>query len=203
MSGVSEETMASQPTQPGSTLDEIMHPRARKLFALWSAWGSEGDLPLRSQMDLAGLKPVLPYMVILERHPVRQSFTFRLAGTALRRFCGMEPTGADFLSLWGKEDGAALGRMLDRVVGKGVPAILRVRGVTAGDRQVAFEVPCLPVRVDGRRSVQVLGAFLPFSEPFWLGEQPLIRYRLMGMQLIRPGAFATPARTPTTVPGAN
>lgn len=163
-----------------SDLDRLQHPRARKLFVMWNDWRGARTMPTRNELDLGALKPVLPYMLILERSPVSPRYIFRLAGTALREVTGIELTGRDLLDLWpaGMER-IYMEQALDKVVGAQIASVFRLRGETGNGHYLALEMLCLPVRVDNRRTVNVLGALLPFSAPFWLGDPMIRRYRLI------------------------
>ncbi|MGF7161781.1 hypothetical protein FHS85_003422 [Rhodoligotrophos appendicifer] len=125
------------------------------------------------------MKDILPFLMIIERHPVRDLFSFRLAGTAWRKFTGREMTGTSLATLWSEQDAKQVATCLGNVVAKLQPQKIIADGSTESGRETSFEAVFLPVFVDGRKTVQILGALLPLNEPFWLGSQPITHFRLI------------------------
>lgn len=174
-------------------IDQISHPRARQFAARWDEWRAGRRMPLRSQLLLREIKQVIPNVLILERHPVRQSYRIRLAGTEVSKLLGRETTGENFLSLWPDDSAALIGNSLDALTGHCRPLVLTARGGARDGRQVAFEAVFTPVGVDGRRTVQALGVMLPLAEPFWLGDYSLTVLKLMSCRNV---SLSSPATRP-------
>ena len=69
--------------------------RSMRVNALYRYWQSRriGALPMRADIDPAEIKPLLPYVMIvdLKREPFR--VFYRLVGTAVVHFSGMDFTG--------------------------------------------------------------------------------------------------------------
>jgi hypothetical protein len=78
-------------------------PAAISLVEDWSRLRGQRLMPRRSDLDPATLKPILPYMNILEVR-ARDQLIYRLAGTAIRDMIGTELTGRNLLDLTGPND---------------------------------------------------------------------------------------------------
>lgn len=69
--------------------------QSRRLEALHRYWRSrrESGLPQRSDIDPAEIKPLLPYILIVDIHQAPFRVYYRLVGTAVAHFSGMDFTG--------------------------------------------------------------------------------------------------------------
>ncbi len=167
-------------TPSGVEQTGIVHPDARRLLQLWNRWRGAQPIPSRSAMNLQEMGALLPFMMVLERNPVQPLFRLRLAGTALRRFTGRELTGVEFSTLWPEHDRDLVVQALSSTISHLGCHIFLVAGATRSGRQAAFQCVFLPVRVDGRQTVQVLGGLFPLNDPYWFDKHPITSFRLLG-----------------------
>jgi hypothetical protein len=66
--------------------------RAEKLYRYWQT-RREGALPLRADIDPAEIKSLLPYVLIVDIHRDPFRVYYRLVGTAVAHFSGLDFTG--------------------------------------------------------------------------------------------------------------
>lgn len=72
--------------------DALRSNRIKSLHAYWRSLAREG-VPMRSEIDPLKLKPLLPYILIAEMSDEPMRVRYRLVGTEVVRFTGMELTG--------------------------------------------------------------------------------------------------------------
>ena len=70
----------------------------RRLAEAWSQWRGDKLLPNRSDMQLADIVQILPYVSLVDVISETE-LTFRLAGTMVRDLMGIELTGRNLLDL--------------------------------------------------------------------------------------------------------
>jgi len=68
-------------------------PLLREIYAYWRLKRGARRMPARRQIDPADLPRLLPHLVISELVEGGQRFRYRLAGTAVARAIGVDPTG--------------------------------------------------------------------------------------------------------------
>ena len=95
---------------------EILHPTTRSLFQVWDAIRRGRTAPSREELDLRAIRDVLANIAIIQRHPVQPAYSFRLAGTALRKIFGKELTGSDFLALWSAVEQTTIAELASTVL---------------------------------------------------------------------------------------
>lgn len=183
----------------GSQEDLILHPGARMLAGHWLALKGERPAPSRGDLDLRQMRRQAPWLFILEPGGEANSFTYRLAGTALCAFLKKEMTGAEFLTGWGRLERGAMARALHTVTTDLQPAHFRIRYLTDRGQKIGADMLALPITARDGRTVHVLGGLYPHGSPeIWsydrLAPADLAAVRLfdgrpetMG---IRPGAQA-------------
>lgn len=66
-----------------------------KIAALQAYWESlaGGGVPERSQLDVAAIKPLLPYVMLMECEPDPFVLRYRLTGTKIDEWVGLNVTG--------------------------------------------------------------------------------------------------------------
>jgi hypothetical protein len=70
----------------------IDSPRVRAFFDYWRSL-AEGGVPARALVDPAAIKPLLPYLMIVDLSPEPLRIFYRLVGTEVVHFTGIEITG--------------------------------------------------------------------------------------------------------------
>lgn len=121
-----------------------------KVRAYWQERNADNRLPRRAHIDPLDLRDVLPYLSIMEvGDPFR--LKFRLVGTELARFYGLDVTGKwiDEIPQWAPEDIVDTVRVFRRVVERGVPAFGLSTCLWQENPDHMFEFACFPLSDDG------------------------------------------------------
>lgn len=71
----------------------IESPRIRLFFEYWRGLAAGGTVPARDQIDPAAIKALLPYLMIVDLSPEPLQIYYRLVGTEVARFTGIDITG--------------------------------------------------------------------------------------------------------------
>jgi len=172
-------------TRPASTVPaDVMHPGSRQLFCYWERIRGEASAPPRSRIDLKEITRIVPWLALMEPAPGNQSYLWRLAGTGICRLWGRELTGRDVLEDWRPNGRNSLMKALDGVVGAHQPFVARFSAGSLDGDEVGIEVLALPVFKDTRRQPYVLASLMPFREPQWSGESPLVSFALSSLRVI-------------------
>lgn len=78
----------------GDTVDpRIVSPRIRAFFDYWRGLAAGGAVPARDRVDPAAIKSLLPNLMIVELSPEPLRIRYRLVGTEVVRFTGIDITG--------------------------------------------------------------------------------------------------------------
>ncbi len=78
----------------GDAVDaRIESPRIRAFFEYWRSLAVGGAVPSRAKIDPAAIKPLLPYLMIVDLSPEPLKIYYRLVGTEVARFTGIDITG--------------------------------------------------------------------------------------------------------------
>lgn len=67
--------------------------KVKRLFAWWCAHGGAAGVPDRSALDPAELKDLLPNLILADLEPEPFRVRYRLAGTAITQFTGVDIAG--------------------------------------------------------------------------------------------------------------
>ncbi len=163
---------------------EVMHPGSRQLFCYWERIRGEASAAPRSAIDLKDITRIVPWLALLEPAPGNHSFLWRLAGTGICRLWGRELTGREVTENWRSNNRDCLMKALTGVVTAHQPFVARFVARSLDGDEVGIEVLALPVAKDGRREPQVLACLMPFREPAWSGESPLMSFALSSLRVI-------------------
>jgi hypothetical protein len=171
-----------------------------EIFTYWEHIRGPYDAPLRSQVEPAAVRHVLPDLFILEASP-SDAPRFRLAGTRICSIFGRELRDADFSALWAgsQPDDAVL--IANGVMAHGVPALVNATGYSITGRHLTFEMMLMPLRSsrEGESCDRLLGSLAPAVNPTWFGAEPLEflamnRSRLLTDRAIKTGELESQAR---------
>lgn len=128
-------------------LPERLGPLAAEYAAYWLSLPKSAGVPMKRVLDPGAMRKFVSNFVIVERQD-RRTFTWRLAGTAIRELAGIEVTGTDALAARDagqREKGsAAYNAQLDTPCGSWGIVMLR----TAAGSLVPTEVMVFPLRAD-------------------------------------------------------
>ena len=158
---------------------------SQSLYAYWNEVRSNRLAPRRFEIEPSQIGTLLPNTFILEKTD-RETFRFRLAGTAICEQFGQEFRDTNFLAGWDEEDQISLSRLLAVVTQQGGVAVLEIEGQSAAKHCVTFEIILLPL-VHTRDTIdRIMGSITPQTTPDWLGQDVLTVRRLLRSELIWP-----------------
>ncbi|MCP5081905.1 MAG: PAS domain-containing protein [Alphaproteobacteria bacterium] len=169
---------------------EILHPTTRSLYQAWDAIRRGRSAPSRDELDLRAIKDLLANVAVVERHPLQPTFSFRLAGTALRKIFGKELTGTSFLALWSPVEQTTIAELASIVISKHQPATVRFKGFAEDGRVEGIELIMLPMVHTDRRQTQIIAAIAPLTGPYWLGMHAIVRNEMISHRLIRTDPYS-------------
>jgi hypothetical protein len=146
-----------------ATTEEILHPGSRALFRYWEAIRGEMSAPPRDWLDLKKIRALVPFLFIIERKP-GHDYTWRLAGTRVCELWGMELTGRSAFLQGERFERETIGRLLDGVIDRHQPFVLRFRLNSMREMNVAAELVGVPLRARNNGATYVFGVIVPFRE---------------------------------------
>lgn len=174
----------TESTPADGTPEEILHPDSRVLFRFWERVRGENSAIARSQIDLRQIKKILPWVAILERHPLRPAYTWRLAGSGVCRIWNTELTAQPFLADASDYDHDTICRLLDNVVASHQPCVSRYKAVYEDGEMLGLEMLAVPVLSASGNTTQLLASVVPFRAPYWLGQTRITRLELSKVKMI-------------------
>ncbi|MGI9374434.1 MAG: PAS domain-containing protein [Hyphomicrobiales bacterium] len=160
--------------------EEILHPTNRKLFQNWDMIRRNKDAPSRKDINLRALKKILGHVAILEAAPDAHIMRYRLAGTQLRKIFCKELTGTDLLTQWTPKDRVAIEAMLRMSLQESQPVTVRFVVQPASGHTETIEAVFLPLAEQD----QLLASYAAFSDPYWLGEQAIVKQNILSIRTV-------------------
>ncbi len=136
-------------------LDDLADERNRRLLAYWMSSASDAGLPARDDIDPIDMTFILGNVVLINvlRDPLR--FQYRLIGTNLTAFLGVDLTGTNVDQHPDRAFREMIIPTLEEVVETGEPFAMRVDSII-DDRVRQFEAVSLPMASDGRTVDMIL-----------------------------------------------
>lgn len=165
-------------------LDDILHPGSRYLFRHWESVRGEQSAPLKSDIDLKHLKDHLPHIGILQRHALKSSYRWRLAGTAICRLFGSEVTNAEFMADWHEFERKTIAQALDSTVGGHQPCVARLKAQNKYGDIVGLELLALPVITKQAHVTHLLVGLSQFRELDKIHPRALTDFELSRLKMI-------------------
>ncbi len=163
---------------------DIMHPTSRTLFRFWE--GARGELPAakKQQLNLKKVSKILPSLCIVERHPLKQTYTWRLAGTAIGKLWGHEVTGQDLFTNWADFERQTVATGFDMVIATMQPCVVRFKATNNHGNEIGVEFLAVPIQDEKSGAIQILGTVVPFRSPDWLGTTELVSFEISTIRKI-------------------
>lgn len=177
-------TTTSNLTQTDSTPDDILHPDSRKLFRYWESIRREKSAPDKSDFDLKQIANLLPFMGVLQRHPLKQVYNWRLAGTGICRMFTANLTNTQFVHDWQPFESSVISRMLDTAVSSHQPCVARIKASNSQGDTIGLELLVLPVATSSPAITHLYVGLVPFRQPAWLGKDALTYFELSKVRMI-------------------
>lgn len=168
----------------------MKHSATRALYDYWDRLRAGRAAPERSDLDPGAIRSLLGDVFLLEiggkdRHVVR------LAGTRICTLLGRELKERPFAEPFAATDWQELYALLDGVAETSTPAVASIQGETPDGRAIDLEMLLLPLRHRGRTQVRLLGCLVAGDWPYWAGQVPLARFRLLTIRHLRRDNQAT------------
>jgi hypothetical protein len=155
----------------------MKHASTHALFDYWNRQRGWRRTPARSEIDPSDIRHVLSDTFMLAADFV-DGIRFRLAGTCVCALFSREVKGELFNTLWSEASREPLENLLDAVVNESVGVVAGVLGRTEYQTEAELELLLLPLALDSATRIRALGALVPLTSPYWLGEQAIIELEL-------------------------
>lgn len=131
-----------------AALDDVQSPRIRQLHDYWRSKCNDVVPPPRSAIEPSEIRPLLPYLILIELTPEPIRFAYRLVGTAVVRAHGEDFTGRDHGAVASLAD-SGIEESYRRASATRAPVFGRT-GLYAGDQSwMGFEYGIFPLSDDG------------------------------------------------------
>ncbi|UYO00580.1 MAG: PAS domain-containing protein [Devosia sp.] len=160
-------------------------PSTKTLYSYWNTIRGSRSAPDRRDIDPTRIREALANTFILELDEADR-FSFRLAGSHLCTSYCRELKNRSFTGLWHERDMDAVDTLIRAVTEDHAVALVTFQGSTALQTKVSFETILMPLRHNGSTHTRVLGAMTALETPYWLGVQPIMEQRIIGLRLIWP-----------------
>ncbi len=163
----------------------MKHKTTQTLYSYWNEVRGDRMAPRRFEIEPSLIGGILPNTFILERSS-KDTYRFRLAGTAICEAFGQEFRDTNFLDGWDEDDRLSLERLLSVVTTQGGVGVLDIEARPVTRDSTPFETILLPL-IHTRDSVdRILGAMSPLHPPAWLGHEVLTKRTLERSEIIWP-----------------
>ncbi len=135
------------------------HASLRKLYDYWSSRRGDRSMPTRGDIDPVDLKPLLPFLILIDVVPDPRRYVYRLVGTHEVEMRGSDPTGKPVEEAYYAECADDTIYYLDRVVRTRQPVLYRGTYQPLATRTQREDVIFLPLSKDGEtvNMIMVLG----------------------------------------------
>lgn len=163
----------------------MRHPTSRSLYQYWNEVRGARIAPRRFEIEPSRISKLLPETFILESVS-DDVLRYRLAGTRLSCQFGRDFRGANFLDQWTPRERSIVMEKLESLTASGCPAVIISEASSARGRKAVFEIILLPLVHTGGTIDRILGAASCISPPSWIGEDPLVRQRLIDVRIVLP-----------------
>ncbi len=164
----------------------MKHAASRALHAYWDRLRGARAAPDRADLDPGAIRSLLGDVYLLELGVPRQ-FTIRLAGTRLCTLFCRELKGASLDSLFAAADRSEIADLVSEVTGSVIPMVAGISGETATGQTVDLELMALPLKHRGRTQARLVGSLAALDVPYWVGNVPLERLRIVSARRLYPG----------------
>jgi hypothetical protein len=162
----------------------MKHSATRALYAYWDRLRAGRAAPERSDLDPGAIRTLLGDVFLLEIGG-KDHHVVRLAGTRICTLLGRELKGRPFAEPFAAADWQDLSALLDGVSEATTPAVAAIAGETRDGRTIDLEMLLLPLRHRGRTQARLLGSLVAGEWPYWAGQVPLSRFRLVTLRHLR------------------
>jgi hypothetical protein len=163
----------------------MKHASTKALFNYWNKQRGSRPAPERVDIDPIGIRHELGDVFMLAADFV-DNLRFRLAGTRVCALFGREIKGEAFDTLWDDASRKTIADVLSAVTQERIGAVAGLTGRTADGALVELELILLPLAHAGHARIRAIGALVPLTPTYWLGDKPVIELRLGALRHIGP-----------------
>jgi hypothetical protein len=167
----------------------------RALHAYWDRLRAGRAAPERGDVDPGAIRTLLGDVFLLEMDGQART-SVRLAGTRICTLLGQEWKGRPFDGAFPAGDRREIQILIDGVCAAAVPVVAGVVGETPDGRQLDLEMLVLPLRHRGKTHARLLGSLSAENWPYWAGQTPLSRLRLVSVRHLNDGPAEAAAQAP-------
>lgn len=144
-----------------------------ELIAIWSALWTESKAPKRQDFTPRRMAKFLPDIFILHQEHHKNDLVFRLAGTRLCAIHRRELRSESFKDLWQDADRDTVQVLMQSARADIEPYIIDIMATSKAQRTAECQLVLLPLETGW------IGAFFAKDKPYWLQNDPVIKYSLL------------------------
>jgi len=148
----------------------MLHRTTHTVFAYFNRIRGERTAPLRTEIDPAELKTVLPDVFILETNRLREP-QFRLAGTRVCAILGRELRGENFVYLWHAPNRHKIRLGVEAVLANQAPVLIKAWSIADEEMDGSLEMLLMPLFSRPGICDRVMGSLVDLRKPPLLGER--------------------------------
>jgi hypothetical protein len=138
-------------------IDRCASPMIRALYAWWSSNRGPGGLPDRRSFDPAAFKAMMPNLVIADAEPDPFRIRYRLVGTRVAQFTGVDFTGRYLDDLIALGSTSAWQDQYKAAFANRQPMFGSITEPTTSGATFTFEFGLFPVSLGGDAVAQFIG----------------------------------------------
>lgn len=140
--------------------------RLRRLHSYWCAKRAGRALPARCDIDPGELGRLLPHVFLVDVEEAPRDYRFRLAGTHMSDFIGMEMRGKRLAQVFPPDLGGQVRAHWDAAIERGRP--IRCQGRLWGDlsRHLPWEGIVMPLAAPAGGTRMLFGGFVVATRVF-------------------------------------
>jgi len=148
------------------------------LFAYWDQLRAGRRAPKRTEINPASIAEILPQTMLLECNSL-DNYRFRIAGTKLCEYFGMELRGHNFLELWQSFDRKILQEKLQTVTKHCRTTVFSVQSRNSYGEIICSELLMLPLCAPDGTIHRLLGAWSLEENAPWNGHTHITEHALI------------------------
>jgi hypothetical protein len=162
----------------------MKNPGTSELFLYWNRLRDGKPAPHRTQIEPIDIRNFLADTFILEQG-MKDTASFRLAGTRVCSIYGRELKDFSFYSLFSLGDSGLMRRIISSCFVDKTVCVVNYDGISQQRRVAKFEAIFMPL--EGKNeSARIFGAIFANEKPFWLGVDAIKESRVTGIRMIDP-----------------
>jgi len=151
----------------------MKHASSALVLDYWNDRRRNRPAPERADIEPAEIRQALGDTFMLAADFVDE-LRFRLAGTRVCALFGREIKGESFTAMFNEDSRRQIDELIAVVNNEAVGAIAGLLATTADGAETDVEMLLLPLAHTGHARIRAIGVLAPLSQPYWLGEKPVV-----------------------------